>query len=237
MKSYLIIVFLLLHTVFLMEIYTQPIVSVQPGSNNVTLNLYNRTDDGYSSVRIEPASELPRWFISFSSQSVSIDGFTTERAVSLNKTELTFTLVIDSTGYRNVIIPFNVVLDGETKKVIRRFRAALMFDNDTTGVMALMNAGEFEPVELLPERFELYQNYPNPFNVQTVTRYDIPEKVKVTVVLYDVLGRKVRTLVDDMHDPGFYKTTFDASEYASGMYIYRIQAGEFQSVHRMMLVK
>lgn len=89
----------------------------------------------------------------------------------------------------------------------------------------------------LPEKFDLSQNYPNPFNPSTVIRYQIPEASYVSLRIYDVLGREVATLVDEAKDAGYYEAVFDASSLSSGMYFYRMQAGEFVSVKKLMVLK
>ena len=89
----------------------------------------------------------------------------------------------------------------------------------------------------LPEVFALMQNYPNPFNPSTQIGYTIPATTHVTLEIFDIQGRRVATLVDDMHNSGFYTVTFEASDLASGLYLYRIRAGDFSRTKKMILVK
>ena len=89
----------------------------------------------------------------------------------------------------------------------------------------------------IPTTFELKQNYPNPFNPTTNINYSIPEASDVTLTIYDMLGREVATLVNGWREPGRYNANFDASRLASGMYIYRIKAKDFQKIKKMMLIK
>ena len=96
---------------------------------------------------------------------------------------------------------------------------------------------DIEPVVELPEEFGLDQNYPNPFNPATQIRYAIPEQSHVRLTVYDALGRRITTLVDESQKPGTYEATFDASELSSGVYLYRLAAGNFVETHQMMLVK
>ena len=89
-----------------------------------------------------------------------------------------------------------------------------------------------------PFKFELSQNYPNPFNPTTQIAYTIQKAGKVELKIYDVLGREVMTLVNKEMTPGKYTADFDAGNLASGVYIYRIQAGsEFAAVKKMVLIK
>lgn len=88
-----------------------------------------------------------------------------------------------------------------------------------------------------PERFVLSQNYPNPFNPGTTIRFDLPRASHVTVTVYDVLGREVATLVNEGKEPGTYAVQWDASGVSSGMYFYRIKAGDIVQTKRMMLLR
>jgi hypothetical protein len=89
----------------------------------------------------------------------------------------------------------------------------------------------------LPDKFILYQNYPNPFNPVTNIRYDVPKAEQVKLVVYDILGRDVKTLVNEYKSPGSYEINFNASNFASGTYFYRIQAGDFVQIKKMVMVK
>ncbi len=85
--------------------------------------------------------------------------------------------------------------------------------------------------------FELAQNYPNPFNPTTTIKYALSQENLVTLKVYDVLGREVATLVNDVRTAGPHEVSFDASKLSSGMYIYTINAGGFTSSKKMMLMK
>ena len=89
----------------------------------------------------------------------------------------------------------------------------------------------------VPKEYVLQQNYPNPFNPSTTIRFAIPKGEFVEIKLYDLLGREVATLVSDPFEAGTYAVDFDASKLASGVYFYRIEAGEFKDVKKMLLVK
>jgi hypothetical protein len=89
----------------------------------------------------------------------------------------------------------------------------------------------------LPDQYALDQNYPNPFNPATTIRYGIPNAAKVTLKIYNVLGQEVATLVDADQTAGTYNVRFDAGSLASGMYLYRINAGQFVQVKKMLLLK
>jgi len=89
----------------------------------------------------------------------------------------------------------------------------------------------------LPMSFELYQNFPNPFNPTTVISYQLPVVSRVTLKVYDVLGREVETLIDVVKGPGKYEVKFDASKFASGIYFYSLKAGDFLRTKKLVLIK
>ena len=99
---------------------------------------------------------------------------------------------------------------------------------------------DVQQTEKLPDSFELYQNYPNPFNPVTLIQFSIPSgisPVKVSLKIYDILGREVGTLVNEEKPAGIYKVNFDGSSFASGIYFYRLQAGKFVQARKLILLK
>ena len=89
----------------------------------------------------------------------------------------------------------------------------------------------------LPGNFILFQNYPNPFNPTTIIRFEIPRQSIVTIKLYDLLGREIKTLVNEVKTAGSYSYIFDGSKLSSGIYFYRITAGKFAQTKKMILMK
>jgi subtilisin family serine protease len=89
----------------------------------------------------------------------------------------------------------------------------------------------------IPNTFTLSQNYPNPFNPSTKIKYSVPRQSLVKLIVYDLLGREVAVLVNDMQQRGNYEAVFNASNFASGVYVYRIEAGDFVQSKKMVLIK
>jgi hypothetical protein len=92
-------------------------------------------------------------------------------------------------------------------------------------------------MEAIPDHFILEQNYPNPFNPVTTIRFGLPEATEVRIEVFNVIGQRVALLVDGYQAAGFHTVTFNASEFSSGLYFYRISSEGFQAIKRMMLVK
>jgi len=91
--------------------------------------------------------------------------------------------------------------------------------------------------EAVPDQFSLNQNYPNPFNPSTSISFTLPEVSQVRLTVFDVTGREVAVLVNGMRNAGTHSVTFDASGLASGIYLYKLEAGSFSSIQKMVLMK
>jgi hypothetical protein len=94
-----------------------------------------------------------------------------------------------------------------------------------------------QPNTARPAAYSLRQNYPNPFNPSTTISYGLPKRSRVTLTVHDVLGQVVATLVDEDREPGLYHVRFDARGMASGMYFYRITAGDFVDSRKLIILK
>jgi len=89
----------------------------------------------------------------------------------------------------------------------------------------------------LPRAFRLLQNYPNPFNPRTTIRFELPAASHVSLTVYDILGRTVSVLMNERRDAGIHRVTFDGSSLASGVYFYRLQAGDFVATKRLVIMR
>jgi len=89
----------------------------------------------------------------------------------------------------------------------------------------------------VPHQYVLEGNYPNPFNVHTTIRFGLPESAQVRLVVFDVLGREVRVLLDGTREAGTHEVTFDASDLPSGTYLYRLETPRGSFVRAMLLAK
>ena len=101
---------------------------------------------------------------------------------------------------------------------------------------------EIEEGTSLPNSFKLFTNHPNPFNPVTTLRYDLPEDAMVNITIYDMMGRKINTLVSSQQTAGFKSIQWDATNnqgqpVSAGVYLYSIQTGQFSQTKKMVLLK
>ena len=92
-------------------------------------------------------------------------------------------------------------------------------------------------VDVIPTELSLEQNYPNPFNPSTTIEFSLPASSQVSLMVYDLLGREVATLVNGRLDAGLHSMQFDGSQLTSGIYMYRLQAGDQVQTRKLMLIK
>jgi hypothetical protein len=114
-----------------------------------------------------------------------------------------------------------------------KFRYRLkQIDNDGT-----YEYSDIVDVEFVPTEFALYQNYPNPFNNSTLIKFSLPEAGKVSIRVYSTAGEEITELVNKDYEAGYHKVEFNVRSYASGVYFYRLQAGDYIETKKMVLMK
>src|SRR4030095_14617243 len=101
--------------------------------------------------------------------------------------------------------------------------------SELTGIKPISNE--------IPTQFSLSQNYPNPFNPKTIINFQLPMFNYVSLKIYDVLGREAAILVNEELKPGTYEVNWDASNYPSGVYYYKLSAGDYSEAKKMILIK
>lgn len=125
-----------------------------------------------------------------------------------------------------------------------------VFAGTSTGTSSVVNTGFLADTLLrsvitgvlpeaggVPREFLLHQNYPNPFNPATTIRYELPHAAHTVLKIYNILGQEVMTLVNEEKPAGVYDVRFNAGGLASGMYVYRLRAGDFVAVKKLLIVK
>lgn len=133
--------------------------------------------------------------------------------------------------FANVL--FRVKTNGARSCVFEEVRAR---NSSNTALIVQLN-GKQNGTSGIPTAFGISQNYPNPFNPNTTIKYQVPKSIKVTLRVYDLLGRLVTTLADGVQDAGYYSVEWNAINYASGVYFYKMTAGNFESVKKLVLIK
>jgi hypothetical protein len=109
---------------------------------------------------------------------------------------------------------------------------AILKTNNGNSITAIKNNLSDSPGE-----FELFQNYPNPFNPSTKISYYLPSGSFVTLKIYDNLGREIKTLVNNYQNQGLHSITFDGKDLSSGIYFYKLKAGDISKTKKLILLK
>lgn len=133
--------------------------------------------------------------------------------------------------YKTVTVSFPLYYMNE--KQVKEFIAKVVHEKFSEPVAVNDKAA----ANSVPLNYELHQNYPNPFNPETVIEYSLPNSGSVSIKVYDVLGREIRTLVNTEQTAGKYSINFNAAGLSSGVYYYKLQSGSFVQTRKMMLVK
>ncbi len=135
----------------------------------------------------------------------------------------------NSNCYLNLDTSGNIYLAGTTLENGTDYDIVLVKYSQLIGIKNISKT--------IPRQFKLYQNYPNPFNPITKIKFDIPISALTKIIVYDILGREVKSIVNQDLTPGSYEIDWNATNFASGVYFYRIIAGSFISMKKMVLIK
>ena len=139
--------------------------------------------------------------------------------------------ILDSTACINtIILPFSVIFDQSTP--LSYSTQWTKTDTSCTPIGI-----DVHRIGHVPVNYKLFQNYPNPFNPSTKIRFEIPKQENVKIEIFDELGRSLGTIVNFNFRAGSYEFTWDGTNYASGLYFYRIIAGDFIQTNKMVLMK
>lgn len=169
-------------------------------------------------------------------------------------------VLITAANFKDAITPFSVdlsalpwdgtstyfltnLIDGTVKEILpaqrsvyslslNEFEAKIFYYGLDSVTVDVSDEGN-----VIVKQFKLFQNYPNPFNPSTKIKYQIPTQEKVLIKIYDVLGREVKTLVNEIKSAGIHEIEFNASSFASGVYFYRISAGNYADIKKIILLK
>lgn len=163
--------------------------------------------------------------------------------IDLMKSKLSGSMMGQSDSSFSVAVPMGLAERASSVAVLVNGKV------DTNATVALVDvysigdtgssigSGQLPASVAVPTDYDLSQNYPNPFNPTTTITFAVPSSGFVSLKVYDVLGREVKTLADDNESAGYHSVIFNASDLPSGVYFYRIDAGKYTSVKKLMLVK
>ena len=192
--------------------FAQTIYEVQPGTkgNEITLTVSN---------------------ISETSPATNVNIVLTRKSSALSFSKEMETIeLIEAKAEANAIFTFDVNRNAPINKKDT-------IDFMITSPDGIMMTKQFIFSYTGPKEFKLEQNYPNPFNPTTRIRYQVSSLSEVSLKVYGILGSEAATLVNEQKEAGYYEVNWDASNLASGVYIYRLQAGSFISTKKMMLLR
>ena len=145
---------------------------------------------------------------------------------SAHNSDIAKSMVIDSSD--------NLFLTGFITEIGSYINFVTIKYSLTTGINFISNQ--------ISEKFALQQNYPNPFNPVTKIKFEIPQDIKrvtqyVKLIIYDALGKELQVLVNEILNAGLYETEFNGNNFASGVYFYKLESGDFVETKRMILLK
>ena len=165
------------------------------------------------------------------SKEINNSGFEVERSVA-GKNEWTSLVFVKGNGNTNTLTQYSYS-DVKLETGSYQYRLKQI---DYNGNYEYHNLNGDITISV-PTKFDLTQNYPNPFNPTTKIDFSIPSNGAVKLAVYDMSGKEVKVLVNDTRNAGYYTIQFDASGLSSGTYFYRISAGSYSAVKKMVLIK
>ena len=179
-----------------------------------------------SQYELPPAPPAGMFDIRFSSGRIAEDINSSVKTIDMNCVTYPLTIRVEN---------MNITLQDESGKEINAKLEngdGISLNNNSIKKLVVISGEVMTPVE-----YSLEQNYPNPFNPSTKIKYTVPADGFVNIAVYNVLGEKVTDVVNNIQKAGSYEITFNARDLASGMYIYRMESGNFVSVKKMMILK
>lgn len=192
-------------------IVAQQIYKVPIGSvdNEITIKVTNSTDKTIASVSVDLISS-PEWISFVSKTSTIVD--------------------LGSVSSENVSFKFNLL---ETAPVNTEGNIQFMVTSSDGKIVQKL----FKVNTIIPDKYEILQNYPNPFNPITTIKFSLPEDKVVSLKVFNILGETVKVLLNEEKKAGLHSVQFDASSLSSDVYFYSLEAGDYKSVKKMILIK
>ncbi len=187
--------------------------SYLPYVNSNNMKVDNKTDRGFiSTVTVnDKNTHLTRIRKSLKLENITFEGKSNREKIKILNNILAYKL-----------FEFSIINDIHDSRPIDRMN----YQKNTKG-----------EINNFPKVFRLYQNFPNPFNPISKIKFDIPKLSHVKITIFDILGREVTTLINEVKEPGYYERIFDGTLYSSGVYFYRFESDYFVDSKKMVLIK
>jgi len=202
-------------------------IKISDSKQNITILYLGNNENVTGIYTLPPVGPSGVFDARFSSDNY-VDIWKGSHVIKINTTEYPVKLKVENLKGKTLRIKDNV-----TGKLLDQILA------DGAEIIINLNLESLILTEevIIPTTFELSQNYPNPFNPATTIKYQIPKDEFVKITVYDLLGREIKLLVNDFKPAGYYDIKFDASNLASGVYFYQINAGNFKNIKKMVVMK
>lgn len=181
---------------------------------------------------VEPSTEIGKALLSWQDSSDNESGFIIHRRDIVN----TNWIILD-TVEANETQYLDSGLAADREYSWRMYSYNVIGRSAYTDTVSIVLSNVQTVNEIIPEKYNLYQNFPNPFNPSTTISFDIPKAETVKLVIYDMLGKEITQLVNGVLQPGKYEINWNAAVLPSGAYFYKLQAGNFTSIKKLVLSK
>jgi hypothetical protein len=241
------------------------LLPLEPGTYALNFRHAHYCDTSYSNVVVEAGSQTVRNVVMRAPHGeISVTSLTMETSLGVN-TEETFTIsnpagqcplsfsISDTSAWLTADPVSGQVAPDESETITVRATVTGMPQGDYVSALLVTYNSLGSPADIrvdlhigpsavesgaaLPTEFAYYQNYPNPFNAVTALRFDVPQPSRVEIAIFNIMGQEVARPVDEVYAPGRYRVLFDGNALPSGMYLVRMNAGDFAHVSKMMLLK
>ena len=223
---------------------------VKQGDNVLRLQLFNRSEQELTSLKIRFASGHPQWLVPKSGVMLDLAGYGLGKANSKSALMFDFPFGVTPSGFSDSEVKLELVHHGE---IVGAFKVLLTFSSEGgTSPPALGKAGtpvnksestvEEKSAITIPTEYALGQNYPNPFNPATNIQFQLPENSWTVLKIYDLLGREIRTLINQEISTGSHVVSWDGTNddgkvAPTGVYVYRLTTSHFVSTKKMIIVR
>ncbi len=206
-----------------------PSILITDADGNVSRLFLTEEQNLQSAYELPPVPPAGAYDVRFITDKYVEDYSDGNYVISLNSVKYPIQIKLENFA-DDVTFKLSDGLDGRIfEDIIRNGEVKVISNNN-------LNQIQLTKVEI-PKQFELSQNYPNPFNPSTIIKFGLPENSRVKLEVYNVLGEKIATLLNNELKAGYYSINFDASNLTSGVYIYRIETNTWKDVKKMILVK